>query len=88
MAGSEKDEMNRIRTALSNTSDEQGNKAVNGIARDDDTVRIEHRQTAADEITDRMEEIGYEQRERLSETEAQERADADPGHVVTVFSKP
>jgi hypothetical protein len=88
MAGAEKDEMNRIRTALSNTSDEQGNKAVNGISRDDDgAVSIEHRPGAADEIADRMDDIGYEQREQLSETDAQERFGADPGHVVTVFTR-
>jgi hypothetical protein len=88
MAGAEKDEMNKIRTALSNTSDEKGNKAVNGIDRDDQgVVRIEHRPSASDEIDDRMDDIGYDRREQLSETNAQAEADADPGHVVTIFER-
>ena len=88
MAGADKDELNEIRIALTNVSDDQGDKAINGMNRDDDgDIRIEHRPGATDEITDRMTDHGYEQREQLSEETAQQQADAATGHVITVFTK-
>ena len=88
MAGADKDELNEIRIALTNISDETGKKALNGIERDEaGDVRIEHRPDAADEIAERMGDHGYERRERLSEGAADERDDAATGHVVTVFTR-
>lgn len=88
MAGADKDELNEIRIALTNISDNRGNKAINGIDRDaDGDIRIEHRPDATDEITARMTDHGYEQRDRLSEGAAQQQADAETGHVITIFTK-
>ena len=88
MAGADKDEMNEIRIALTNISDEQGNKALNGLHRDDGgDIHIEHRPGATEEITDRMADHGYEQREQLSEDAAQQQADAATGHVITIFTR-
>lgn len=88
MAGAEKDELNEIRIALANISDDRDQKAINGLSRDDaGDIRIEHRPGATDEITDRMADHGYEQREQLSEEDAQQRADAAAGHVITIFAR-
>lgn len=88
MAGADKDELNEIRIALTNISDDRGDKALNGLERDDaGDIRIEHRPGAADEITDRMSDHGYERREELSETAAQQQADAAPGHQITIFTR-
>ena len=88
MAGAEKDELNEIRIALTNISDNRGDKALNGLSRDaDGDIRIEHRPGATEEIADRMTDHGYEQREQLSERTAQQQADAAPGHVITIFTK-
>ena len=88
MAGADKDEMNEIRIALTNISDEQGNKALNGLERTDDgAVHVEHRPGATEEISDRMADHGYERREQLSEDAAQRQADAETGHVVTIFTR-
>lgn len=87
MAGGDENELNEIRIALGNVSDDQGEKAIDGLEKNDDgTITIEHRPSATDEITDRMSDHGYAQDEHLSEGEARREADAATGHVVTVFS--
>lgn len=88
MAGADKDELNEIRIALTNISDDLGNKAINGLNQDaDGDIRIEHRPGATDEITDRMSDHGYEQQDQLSEEAAQQQADAATGHMITIFTR-
>lgn len=88
MAGADKDELNEIRIALTNISDERGDKAIDGLERDaDGDLRIEHRPGAIDEITDRMSDHGYEQREQLSEDAAEQQGSTEKRHVVTVFTR-